>query len=159
MSANRQSSERPPGAGRSPGGRLLAGALTAAVVVGLGGGFAVGATTKGKSQGGSSSTLAPTIALPNGHVASVPAPYAIAVPQPLHGSPPASKAHKAHTASNGEAGAPSSSSTSSVSTANEPVQTQSAPPPKTEPTHTQSAPPPPPPVKKSETVHIENGAS
>jgi hypothetical protein len=157
VSADRQPSERAPGSGRSSGGRVLAIALAVAVVIGLGAGFAVGATTKGKSQAGPSSTLAPTIAISGAHVASVPAPYAIASPPGLHASRPAPKAH---TAPSGEtSGTSASDSTTSSSTQVEPVQTQAAPPAKIEPTHTQAVTPPPPPAKKSEKLQSENGAS
>jgi hypothetical protein len=148
--------ERSPSAGRSTGGRLLVVALGAAVIAGLGAGFAIGSTTKGSAQGGASSTLAPAITISSTHVASVPAPYAIAVIPSLH------RSAKAHAAPGGQAsgttpaagaGGSVSSATTPASPATEPVQTHSAPPvnpPPTEPAHTHSTPPP--------EEHIESGS-
>ncbi len=166
MSAPGQLSEGAPLPGRLAGGRVLAIALAAAVLVGLGAGFALGSTTKGSARGGSPTTLAPAIAVTSVRVASVPAPYAIAELPPLRNSP-AAKARKG--SARGARAASSSAPTTVTSTPSESAQSSSpssepthssAPPsepahsspPPSEPAHTHSSPPP----KESE--HLQSGS-
>ncbi len=149
------------------GGRLLAVTLAGAVVVGLAVGLAVGAATKGASTGSSSTSLAPAIALPQAHVASVPAPAAVAVLPALHvAARPAAKAH-AEAGRGASAGAATSSTGSQSTGQPSRVEQKEAPPVKEaspveghsggEASPAPAPKPSPPPSKPAEQVHSGSG--
>jgi hypothetical protein len=156
--SSKPSRESPPARGV---GRLLPILLAAMVILGLGAGFAVGSTTKGKSGRSSSAALAPAIAVSDVHMASVPAPYAGAVLPTMRSQPQTSK--KPRTASSGES---ATSVTSSAASESAPTSNATTTPATSAPASSPSSPSTPvtPPPKqpssapKSEPERVRSGS-